>query len=199
MKIKLILIRHGETETNVKGKLHKDKDNQTLNKTGFVQIQKTAKELFKHKPIAIYSSKEIRAIESAGIISEVCKVPHREVTGLQERNWGDFSGKPWSEIAKVLDKMKLQERYTYVPPNGESWKSFITRLKKAIKKLVVKNNRKTIIVVTHGGAIRALLPFLLDIPKEESFKYDPTNASITIFEYQGDRFSKIVVDDSSHL
>jgi broad specificity phosphatase PhoE len=39
-----------------------------------------------------------------------------------------------------------------------------------------------LVIITHGGVIRALMPYLLGVPKEESFKYDPPNASITIFE-----------------
>ena len=54
-------------------------------------------------------------------------------------------------------------------------------------------------MVTHGGAIRALLPFLLDVPKEESFKYDPENASITIFDYSDNNFTKVMINDASHL
>lgn len=54
-------------------------------------------------------------------------------------------------------------------------------------------------VVSHGGAIRALMPHLLGVPKEESFKYDPDNASLAIFEYDGDNFIKKTVNDTSHL
>jgi len=199
MKTILILVRHGETETNIKGKLHLVKDLQILNETGRVQIQKTAKVLLKYKPTALYSSKAPRATKSAEIISKVCKVSAKTITGLQERNWGDYSGKSWSEITKLIEKMTPEETYTFVPPNGESWKSFTTRLKKAINQLIARHKGETMVVITHGGVIRALLPHLLDIPEEERFKYKPVNASITIFEHAHNRFKKINVNDFSHL
>jgi len=43
------------------------------------------------------------------------------------------------------------------------------------------------------------MPFLLDVSKEESFSYDPDNASMTIFDFDGNAFIKVVVNDTSHL
>ena len=199
MKTELILIRHGETETNIRGELHSDKDIKTLTKTGIAQVEKTAKKLQEHNPFVIYSSNEKRAVESAEIIAKACKLPLQQIDGLQERNWGEFSGKTWPEVAKVLDKMSLEERYNYVPPKGESWKTFYERIKNAIDTVIQKNEGETIVIVTHGGAIRIIMPYLLDRPKEESFKHDPANASITIFEHIDGEFKRILADDTSHL
>ena len=199
MKTTIIFVRHGETETNKNKKLHKSDDPKELNEVGRKQITKTAEELRKYSPNAIYSSKETRAIQSAEIISKICGVELTKVDGLEERNWGDFSGKTWPEIQAVLDKLTLEERYNYLPPNGESWKSFDERLKSKLDEILQENEGKTIIVVSHGGAIRALMPHLLGVPKEESFKYDPDNASITTFEYENGKFIKKIVNDTSHL
>jgi len=196
---KLVLIRHGETAKNVKGKLHNYDDPEILSNAGREQIGKTANRLKDFNPAMIYSSKEKRAIQSAEILSKELGVPSESVEGMQERNWGVFSGKPWSEVKAVLDPMTLDERYNYVPPQGESWKQFEKRLIDAVELALKQNTGKTIVMVTHGGAIRALMPHLLNVPKEESFKYDPANASVTMFEYDGDVFTKVMVDDVSHL
>ena len=196
---RLILVRHGETETNLNKKLHKSDDPRELNETGKKQIRKTAKKIKEYNPDIIYSSKEKRALQSASIIAEACDLEVCEIDGLQERDWGKFSGKTWPEIQAVLDKMTLEERFNYVPSGGESWKQFDSRLKSRLDEIIGKNNGKTIVVVTHGGAIRALMPHLLGAPKEESFKYDPSNASLTVFRYDKDKFIKELVDDTSHL
>lgn len=199
MKTELILVRHGETETNIKGELHRDKDSQSLNKTGKSQVKKTAKRLLEYNPSVIYSSNETRAVESAEIIADICKLPLQKISGMQERNWGEFSGKSWPEVAKVLDKMTLEERYSYVPPSGESWESSFNRMKDAIDKVILENKGETIVVVTHGGTIRIIMPYLLNRPKEESFKHDPANASITVFEHIDGKFKQLLIDDTSHL
>jgi len=197
--MKLILIRHGETEKNVKGKLHSAQDSESLNETGKEQLLVTAKAIKEYAPTTVYSSHENRAIQSGKLLAEALSLPFEQLDGLEERNWGVFSGRPWSDVSEVLSPMSLEERYEYIPENGESWKTFETRLIKAIDSAIAKNNGKNIVVVSHGGAIRALMPYLLGVPKEESFKYDPDNASITAFEWNGQSFSKIVVNDTSHL
>ena len=196
---KLILVRHGETNKNIGNSLHGPQDSESLNANGINQIQTTAERLSTFSPDKMYSSKEKRALESSKIISKELQIPFEEINDLQERNWGIFTGKPWDEVSKVLNPMSLEERYSYVPDGGESWKTFESRLIKVLNTITSTNPNKTILVVTHGGAIRALMPFLLGVPKEESFKYDPSNASLTIFDFDGDRFTQVMIDDISHL
>lgn len=196
---KLILIRHGETSKNVEGKLHRDKDEEELNEKGKSQMKITSLALKQYCPSIIYASREKRAQESAKIIAETLNLSVKTIDGLQERNWGDLSGKSWSEIRVILDPMTLDERYNYVPPNGESWKEFEIRLKNAINQVLSHNEGKNIVIVSHGGSIGALMPYLLGAPREESFKYDPASASITVFNYDGSVFIQEKVDDTSHL
>ena len=162
-------------------------------------MKATASALKKFNPVVVYSSTEKRAQESAQILSQELELPFKKITGIQERNWGDFAGKTWPEIKTVLDPMTFGERYSYVPPNGESWEEFETRMIKAIKRVLEKNKDKTVAIVSHGGAIRVLMPYLLNLPKEESFKYDPANASVTVFDYQENKFVKRLINDTSHL
>jgi len=196
---KLILVRHGETNKNVKNNLHTFDDSESINKTGIKQIKATADRLSSFLPSLVFSSKEKRALESAKIISDTLNIPVEEIAGMQERNWGIFTGKSWKEVEKVLGSMTLEERYNYLPQGGESWKIFETRLVNVIKKITKNHKDDTIVIVTHGGAIRALMPFLLGVQKEESFKYDFDNASLTIFNFNEGTFIKEMINDITHL
>ncbi len=196
---KLILIRHGETSKNVVKSLHGVNDQESLNETGKKQIQRTAIKVAEYSPSLIYTSTEKRALESSEILSQQLNIPLNSIEGMHERNWGTLTGKLWNEIKVVLDPMTLDERYLYVPPEGESWKAFEDRLVGAIKTIVAKHADETVIVVSHSGAIRALMPFLLAVPKEESFKYDPDNASMTIFDFDANGFTRVLVNDIDHL
>ena len=69
----------------------------------------------------------------------------------------------------------------------------------SVKKILKESYNKTVVIVSHAGAIRALMPYLLNAPKEESFKYNPANASISVFDYTGKKFIKRLIDDTSHL
>ena len=61
MVAKLVLVRHGETETNVRGTLHVAGDPEKLTKKGRDQIKITAKYLCSLNPVKVYCSKEKRA------------------------------------------------------------------------------------------------------------------------------------------
>ena len=196
---RLILIRHGETETNKQGKLHKDKDPEVLTEEGKKQISSAAQAIKKFSPAVVYASKEKRAQESGRSISGVLNIPFETISGMQERNWGDFSGKTWPEVRAVLDPMTLEQRYNYVPPNGESWKDCESRLIKAVKTALDKNKNKTIVIISHGGCIRILMSYLLRKPLEETFKYSPPNASISVFDYKDEKFEKILIGNIHHL
>lgn len=196
---KLIFIRHGETAKNIGKKLHALNDPEPLTLKGKEQILKTAKRLREFSPEKIYTSSENRAIESASIISKALNIPIQKIKNLQERNWGEFTSKPWSEIQLVLESMSFEQRYNFTPPSGESWKEFESRLIKVVEDILKENKDGVFVIIAHGGVIRALLPYLLNLPKEESYKYDPDNASLTIFDYDGKNFYQVTINDTSHL
>lgn len=197
--MKLILIRHGETNKNKVGKLHKPIDSEQLNNNGKKQMLKTSKIIAQYYPNIIYSSHEKRAIQSAHILSLNLHILHNEIDGFEERNWGIYSDKSWNDIAKILDPMDLHERFNFVPENGESWKTFENRLIISINKIIKAHKNENVVVVSHMGSIRALIPYLLKIPREESFKYDFFNASITIFEINKQSIKTIMINNIDHL
>lgn len=198
---RLILVRHGETQVNVQGKVHKYGDTEQLTDNGILQINKTSDAIKKYNPSAIYCSKEDRAVQSAEILSKSLSIPIFKVGGLEERNWGDYAGLSFQEIKEIagMDKMTFKERYTFHPPQGESWKETEERLLKALNEILSRNQGKNVILVTHGGSIRIYMPTLLGVDKEESYKHDPDNASISVFDYDDGRFSKVVYNDTLHL
>ncbi|HCC68153.1 TPA: hypothetical protein DEP90_03065 [Patescibacteria group bacterium] len=197
--MKIFLIRHGETNKNIGNKLHERYDTESLNETGKGQITKTGKALQKYKISRIFCSKEIRAIKSANVLSDILNIPIIPIDGFEERNWGIYANRPWSEVKKVLEPLTLKERFLYEPPQGESWKTTEERLVDALNNSIRQANGENIAIVTHGSTIRILMPYLLGVSREESFKYDPDNASITEFKYEGSTFINIRVDDTSHL
>ena len=187
---RIILVRHGQTNTNIKGIIHAVKDDELLNNEGVRQMRETAEKLKNFSPTKVYTSNEKRTMQSGEVIAKKFGIGLETLDEIGERDWGNFVGKQWQEVEKILNPMSLEERYTYIPPNGESWKSFESRLIKAVNKIVEENKNKTTIIVSHGGVIRALMPYLLDMPKEESFKYNPDNASIVIFNHDNGKFTQ---------
>ena len=196
--MRIIFLRHGKTNVNVEGKTHVTGDTSELTDDGISQISKAVSVLKKNNVKRIYCSPEKRALQSAELASQKLNVSLEILDSLRERNWGDWEGKPWNEIKEVLDKFDLEERYNFIPPNGESWKQMESRLNEALTK-ITNGEENCVCVVTHMGSLRGLIPILKNQQKEVSLKYDFENGSITIFDFENNKFNEVVVNDTSHL
>lgn len=200
--MKLLLIRHGQTEVNASGSMHTLNDYAGLSEIGLRQAQNLIRVCKDHGVQMLYSSNENRAKQTAEIIAVGLGIKNNPTNALHERNWGEWEGRTWAEIKNELDTMNLQQRYTFVPPSGESWQQMETRLKQCVDKIIADGEStqvNAVAIVTHGGALRGLMPILKDTPKEVSLKYDFENASVTIFEYKSGLYTEITVNDTTHL
>ncbi|KAK4488367.1 hypothetical protein RD792_004128 [Penstemon davidsonii] len=159
--VEIIAIRHGETEWNSDGRIqgHLDVD---LNDVGRQQAVAVAERLSREPKIsAVYSSDLKRAFETAEIIAKSCGVS--EVTkdpDLRERHLGDLQGVVYREIAKIkpeahrafVSNRKDQE----IPGGGESFNQVYERCTSALQRIAQKHKGERVVVVSHGGTIRAL-------------------------------------------
>lgn len=180
--MEIILCRHGETDTNVIGKTHLPDDEVGLNDAGKLQASKLATVLVNHNVRSIFASPEKRAIETARIASQSLGLEPTVIDALRERNWGDWNGKPWSEIEAKLKDKTLSDRFTFVPPHGESWEQMQQRLKRAVDH-IAQSATGNVMIVTHGGALRAIVPVLKGEELAKSLSYNFDNASVTSFLY----------------
>ncbi len=196
--MKLIFLRHGETKINVRGKTHQNNDPSKLTPRGVKQVLTVIPSLKKMGIEKVYCSPERRAYQSAFLLSKKLDLPLLILTDLRERNWGEWERKSWESIKRKLEKMTLKERYTFVPPHGESWQQMEKRVTKAIKK-ITKRKEKKVVIVTHAGALRALVPVLRGEAISKSLHYNFENGSITVFDHQGTKFKSITINNTSHL
>ena len=92
--------------------------------------------------------------------------------------------------------MSLEERFTFVPPGGESWQQMEQRLLGCVNSW--QRLSESMAVVAHGGLLRALIPLLLDEPRESSFRYDLENASVSVFEMNGEGLEVLGLNEVGH-
>jgi broad specificity phosphatase PhoE len=195
--VKILFIRHAQTERNVSGLTHLQNDNIGLTEIGKEQAKKVAVVCQTNEVKAVFSSPELRARETAQFISDILGVVPSVVENFKERDWGDWSGLPWSEIKLKLDSMDGETRYSFIPPNGESWAQMSVRLRMGLDQIV--NNDSNVAVVIHGGALRALLPLLNGTAKETSFEVNFENTSVTVFTYEDGQYYQEKINDTAHL
>ena len=204
MKTRLIFVRHAEAEGNVKRIFH-GWYNSRLTKKGEEQAKLVADRLKNVNIDVLYSSVLNRTFKTASYISEKINLPIITSPELKEINGGDWENVEWVKIPSLWpDIHNNWENNPHLVdlPNGESMVGFLNRLLKEVYRIVNENQGKTICIVTHGTAIKALkCKFIgLDLSKMKAVSWCE-NTAVTVVDYESDedKFSLIVDGDVSHL
>jgi broad specificity phosphatase PhoE len=153
----LYIVRHGETEWNVK-KIIQGHEDIPLNKKGEAQAKKLAKKLRHIKFDAVFSSDLIRSKRTAEIIILEKKLAVQTTKALKERYFGKYQGRSFSvnnEMTKLINNLKM-----VIGPGAkevESDEKIISRLTTFLREVAAAYVNKTILIVSHGGPMRTLL------------------------------------------
>ena len=120
--MKLILVRHGETDLHLAG-LMQGNNGAPLNATGRAQARAVAEALKPDLPFAMYTSPVRRALETAGIVSELLDVPAAALPKMRELEVGELDGLTDDEMReRYPEYMKnwSKDPATARPPGGET-------------------------------------------------------------------------------
>src|SRR3989338_1852833 len=197
MITRLVLIRHGITEWNKRGRYCGYKD-VSLSSQGSAQAKRLHKTLNAFEFDRIYSSDRKRALQTSRIIFNRARIT---VAGaLREINFGVFEGLTHKEIMKShkdVYKKWLKDPFKNRIPGAEPMAAFKKRVQSAMRKIACVSRGKTVAVVCHGGVIGV---FVSGILKSKNFwRHVPSPASITIVECKKDRLRIKLFNDTAHL
>ena len=143
----ILLARHGETDWNREGRWQGWAD-APLNETGRAQARELADQLRSTPFDAVYSSDLSRAHETAEIVAAPHGMPVIPDPGLREIDVGSWSG---------LTRAELKERFPDGSrPDGETREQHRARVHAAVEGIARANLGRRILIVTHGGTMRAL-------------------------------------------
>lgn len=147
----LLLVRHGQSTWNALKQWQGQAD-PPLSDHGRQQAQQAATVIGAVDAIA--SSPQIRALETATIISEIIGVgPVQTVDGLRERVVGEWSGLTTSDVESQFPGWLDAGRR---PPGWEHDDSFQPRVLEALDHIMTTIAGATALVVCHGGVIHCL-------------------------------------------
>ncbi len=194
MTTRLILIRHGSTSWNLKGRYCGFRDI-GLSAQGRQEARDTHNALKKAKVDRVYTSDRKRAVETCKIIFNGMSA--QRSPALREIHFGVFEGLTYSEVMQKYSRVYarwLKDPFGVRIPRGEKMADFRKRVVNAFRDILSLNRNKTVAVVCHGGTISI---FLNSIFKTKEFwKRIPKPASSTTVSFKNDRpkmerFSKI--------
>lgn len=185
---KIYLVRHGQTDFNLKGIVQGSGIDSVLNETG--KEQATAfYDVYRETAFdKVYTSKLKRSLQSVNSFIEQ-GVPHEQHTGLNEINWGDKEG---MQITPAEDEYyqwllkQWQKGNTNLPiEGGESPEDVANRQLPILKKILEASEERTILVCMHGRAIRILLCQMLNYPLHAMDIFEHKNLGLYILHYTG--------------
>lgn len=160
----LLVARHGQTDWNTAGRFQGQTDI-PLNAEGRQQAEILAERLLRRPLGAIASSDLGRARETADIVARRLGVPVSHVDpALRERRYGVFEGLTRAECESLHAEAWLAWRERRVePPEAELQPDFVARLRAAFARVArdVAPAHDTVLVVSHGGAIRTFVESVL--------------------------------------
>lgn len=177
--MKIILVRHGLTEANMK--MVYSIAETKLEQSGLYILDRT-KELLKNYQIdEVYTSNLYRAKETADYLGYK---DYKSDGRLNEMNFGDFKGRSLVDVRENEKEFFIKEKSDYFGlkyPNGESRLDVIKRVGDFLEEKSKED--KTILIISHGIAIRSSLFWILkDLDNWPSFWID--NGSLTVYKIE---------------
>lgn len=172
--MRILLVRHGQSEWNSVRRLQGQSDID-LSEHGREQARALRGTIERLAPARIVSSDLKRARDTAHLLG----FPDAELRAdLREHDLGDWSGLFIDDlVARDADSYRGWRAGRVTPPGGETWAAFGARTAGAVRELG-RGLDGPLLVVCHGGVIRALLEHFLDLTAERIIPVGP--ASLTI-------------------
>ncbi len=195
------LVRHGETLWNRDGRMQGHIDVE-LSPEGERQAQLVAERLRSKHFAAIYSSDLKRAWDTAQTIGRALGVEPQPVQGLREFDIGELGGLSFDEEQEKFPE--FFEEFNRNPatarrPGGESNREHSERSWGTFEDLVSRHQGERLLVVSHGGTIRALLKRALGIPEDRHIHMVLGNTAITVLRKMDGHWYLCVFNDTTHL
>lgn len=198
----LILMRHGETDWNLEGRIQGRKD-PPLNVRGREQSEKLAERLAAEERIDIlYTSPLARACLTAEIVGKRFGLDPLPDSRLVERSAGKLEGMTMLEIAKQYPDVYhawREDKDQLLLPEAEERVAFQARVGSFLEMICDRHAGQRVGVVAHGGTLSMIFATLmgLDVQKRFPFRFD--NTALSKVDLSRSRPRIDLLNDSCHL
>ena len=175
----LDLLRHGETQG---GAIYRGRTDSPLTPLGERQMKDALSlHMSREQWQAVYSSPLQRCLQVADEYCQAESIPLHLDDRLQELDFGDWDG---LTLAQVWEKYPDQsdafwrDPASNPPPGGESTDALQRRLRQLLEELYVSEST-SLLLITHGGVIRALIAMALELPSSHWSRLELGHGSVS--------------------
>ncbi len=197
----VMLVRHGQTESNVKG-YYMGRLDEDINETGYAQARALSARLAGCPVSAVYASPLRRTCSTASVLAEPHGLELKLLEDLIEIHQGDWEG---MHVDKISAGWPEQWRHTrtdptdFTMPNGESFREVTERSVRAFEKIVAEDTGRQVLLVAHEIVVKVIIVHALGATNSIYRRFDLSNASLSVVEVRGDRPHLVCLNDTTHL
>ena len=164
----LLLVRHGETDWNRDRRFQGHAD-PPLNDKGREQANALAQELAAEGIELVYTSDLARARETAEIVGARLGANVLLLRELREIDVGEWQGLTWPEIERRYPEgVRSWHERCHGWESGETYDELGERVVAALRCIAAEHPEQRVLVVGHGGTIRATRAFIEGVSVVES-------------------------------
>lgn len=204
--MRLLLIRHGETEHNA-GRLALGRADVPLNERGLAQAQALARRLHATNSYgridAVYASPLQRAQATASPLAEAFGLAIVTETALIEMDIGALEGISFPEVRERYPEFMRAWLSDDVAdaemPGGESLRQVQDRAWAAVQSIRERHSEETVAAVAHNFVILTLLCRALDMPLSGFRRLRQDLGAVSVLDMTDARATAIVLNDTCHL
>jgi broad specificity phosphatase PhoE len=183
----LLLVRHGETDWNAERRFQGHAD-PPLNDVGRAQARRLADDLAGEHIDAVYTSDLARARETATIVAERLGTPVVPLSELREIDVGDWQGLTWPEVEeRYPEGVRAWHESGHGWEGGETYQQLGERILAVLRRIAAEHADERVVVVGHGGTVRAIRAHLEGRTVAESRRGSPPIGNCEVFRIGSER------------
>lgn len=126
----------------------------------------------------VIASPLLRARRLGEYLAQELRLELRSDARLIEKHFGAWEGKPWDDIPCAEIDAWAADVMGYAPPGGESAQTVMWRVQDFMRELAQLPQRR-IIIVAHGGSIRAMLAQAARVPLTHTLNWQMEYGAVT--------------------
>ena len=199
---KIILVRHGHVE-GISPERFRGRADLLLTAEGRRQAEATAHRIEASRtPAAVYTSSLSRCRATGEAIGKPFGLSPNPIEDLIDIDYGEWQGltpdgvrNRWPE---QLETWYRAPDWAAIP-GGETLQAVLSRALSALREIIGRHPRDTVVVVGHDSVNRVLLLHALDLPLSRYWRLGQHPCAINELDFSANGFSVLSMNETYHL